>query len=432
MRFKLSAFVVVGCLVAWKAAPAQETPASRTLAVAAAAAENSTAAEQTSAPDQADSPGPPAETTLTPEQVVLRDRIRRCLAYYFYRPESTQRRSPWAIMHVIMGFGVDSTLLADHQDVNAIAWLCANGPCYGMQLMYPAGRSVGVRMGPGYQGHSGQLLAILAQSRVKIDYPLVVQGQRLSLAELVRSEQLTCRSGTELTFKLIGLSHYLEPDAAWQSESGEAWDISRLIREELAQPVVGAACGGTHRLMGFSYAVRKCEKSGRPLAGQWLRAKEYLDQYHERTFKLQNADGSFSTNWFAGRGERQDPDRQLETHGHTLEWLIYSLPKDQLADQRLVRAVEFLTDLMWRYRGRDWEIGPKGHAIHALALYDERVFGGQPGQRAEQLASCDDGETTPDLQDRQLAQDRPVPASAVREAGGESSRMVRRRTSRGR
>jgi hypothetical protein len=54
----------------------------------------------------------------------------------------------------------------------------------------------------------------------------------------------------------------------------------------------------------------------------------------------------------------------------------------------VVKAVAFLTDLLWEHRGRTWGIGPKGHAIHALAIYDERVFGGQPGQRAAQLAQA--------------------------------------------
>lgn len=346
-------------------------------------------AEQAEASDAATAAGSKVaaeEAVLTAEQVVLRDEIRRCLAYHFYRPENARRRSPWGVMHSIIGFGVDTPLLAQDREVNAIAWLCANGPCYGMRLLYGGPNFVGVQLGPGYQGHSGQFLAILAQSRVKIDYPLVVGEQRLSVADLVRSEQLTCRSGTELTFKLIGLAYYLEPDARWRDQNGEGWDVPRLIREELAQPIVGAACGGTHRLMGFSYAVRRCEKCDRPVTGQWLRAKDYLADFQEYTFRLQNADGSFSTDWFAGRGDRDDIDRKLETTGHTLEWMVYSLPKERLTDERLVRAVNFLTELMWRYRGHEWEIGPRGHALRALALYDERLFGGQPGQRAEQLA----------------------------------------------
>jgi len=350
---------------------------------------------------------PVVEPALTPEQLALRDRLRNCLAYYFYRPDSTQRRSPWAVMHAIIGFGVDTRLLAGDREVNAIAWLCANGPCHGMQLLAPAASSVGVRNGPGYQGHDGQLLAILAQSRVKIDYPLVVQGQRFSIGELVRAEQLSCRAGTELTFKLIGLAHYLDPEAAWRNDQGEAWNVARLVKEELAQPIVGAACGGTHRLMGFSYAVHNREKSGRPLDGQWERAKDYLEQYHAYTFRLQNADGSFSTSWFARRGDQPDLDRRLDTTGHTLEWLAYSLPKTQLSDPRLVRAVEYLIDLMWRYRGREWDIGPRGHAIHALSLYDERAFDGRLGQRAEDLAAHRRGGRPAEVVERPLVSGAP-------------------------
>lgn len=122
------------------------------------------------------------------------------------------------------------------------------------------------------------------------------------------------------------------------------------------------------------------------MTGHWRRAKKYVDDYHVYTFKLQNANGSFSTNWFRGRADSGDIDRNLNTTGHTLEWLVYSLPKDQLTDPRVVKAIAFLTDLMWENREREWQIGPKGHAVHALTLYDEYVFGGKPGKRREQLA----------------------------------------------
>ena len=47
--------------------------------------------------------------------------------------------------------------------------------------------------------------------------------------------------------------------------------------------------------------------------------------------------------------------------------------------------MDYLTELMLRNRDHDWEIGPRGHALHALALYDERVFGSKPGDRAAVL-----------------------------------------------
>jgi hypothetical protein len=281
---------------------------------------------------------------------------------------------------------VDTEVTTGGRPVNAIGWLCWNGPCRGQQLMYLRNGQLQARKGPGVQGHEGQFLAMLAQSKVKLDFPMRVDGREWTVADLVKHEQLTCQERTELTFKLIGLSHYLDLDTTWRNAQGQTWSIPKLIQEELAQPIIGAACGGTHRLMGFSYAVRKRERTGGSMDGQWLRARKYLESYHEYTFRLQNSDGSFSTNWFRGPGALAAQDRRLETTGHILEWMVYSLAEDQLQDPRVVKAVDFLATLMADQQGYDWKIGPRGHALHALAMYDERVFGGTPGNRRVQLA----------------------------------------------
>lgn len=288
-------------------------------------------------------------------------------------------------MHCIVAYGVDTPLQVGDQSVNAIAWLCGNAPCNNMRLLYLDRSRLGVRMGAGYQGHEGQLLSILAQSRVRRDYPLLVGDRRLSVSDLVEYEKSSCRSGTELSFKLIGLSRYLDSEQSWQSSDGETWSVSKLIREELSQPVVGACCGGTHRLTGFAYAVWNRRRENRPLSGQWARAEKYLDEYHRYTFRLQNADGSFSTAWFAQSAASGDAVRRLNTTGHILEWLAFSLPREQLSDPRVMLAVEYLAELMWTHRQREWNMAARGHALHALAIYDERMFGGVPGRRAEQL-----------------------------------------------
>jgi hypothetical protein len=338
--------------------------------------------------------GRPAATAtpvirLTPELRELGQRIRRCLAFYYYRPESASERSPWGVMHYAIGFGVDAQLNVGDDNVNALAWLCGNRSCNGLRMFTTDRRGgLDVRLGPGYQGHEGQFLSVLALTRVQPDYPLTVADQKLTIADLVQREQRTCRVGTELTFKLIGLSHYLDSDAQWVASDDQRWDIPRLIREEIAQPVIGSACGGTHRLIGLAYAVNRRERVQRPVTGQWLRAKQYVASYQQYTFKLQNRDGSFSTKWFEGRAHSGDLNRYLNTTGHALEWLTFSLPKDQLTDPRLVRMVSFLENLMWENRTFRWDIGPKGHALRALGLYDEYVFGGQPGQRAVQLAEA--------------------------------------------
>ena len=191
----------------------------------------------------------------------LRDKVRRCLAYYFFeRPKDAKQHSPWCIMHGIVGFGVDAAVLADGRRMNAVSWLCTNQPSQGVQLMRASAGQLTVRSGPGYQGHAGQLLSVLAMAGVAADHPLAVDGQRLTVADLVREEQLSCRAGTELSFKMVGLAHYLDSETTWSSSDQQDWDLARMVREELAQPINGVACGGTHRLMGLSWRCRNVSR----------------------------------------------------------------------------------------------------------------------------------------------------------------------------
>lgn len=331
------------------------------------------------------------QNTLSPELVALRNQVRKTLATYYHEPISIADHSPWGIMHALIAYGVDTQIVVNGKQVNAIGHLCFNQPCRGMQLMTLEGKNLRVQIGPGYQGHAGQFLAMLAQSRVMVDYPIRVGGREFTVADLIESEKQTCRTKSELTFKLIGLSHYLPLDATWKNDLGENWSISRLIKEELAQNVVGAACGGTHRMTGFSYAVNRKVKLNEEFDGQFLRAAKFVDNYHDYIFKLQNSDGSFSTNWFAGRGDDPTEKRRIETTGHMVEWLVCSLPKDQLTDPRVVKAVDYLSKLLLNQaqKKQTIEIGPRGHALHGLAIYGERVFGDRPGQREEILAKTE-------------------------------------------
>jgi hypothetical protein len=311
--------------------------------------------------------------------------------WYYQRPEDAGARSPWGVMHALIAYGVDTEIYGSGRKVNAIGWLCWNGPCRGQRLLEIQNDRLAAKQGPGVQGHHGQFLAMLAQSRVPTDYPIKVDGRDFTVADLIEFEKQGCIPHTELTFKLIALTHYLPSDTTWKNQHGE-WGIERLIQEELAQSVVGAACGGTHRMTGFSYAVRTRQKRGEPLTGQWLRASKFIDDFHEYAFQLQNRDGSFSTSWFEGRGDFGDNARRLQTTGHILEWLVYSLPAEQLRERRTVRSVDYLTRLMLENRNYKWEIGPKGHALHALVMFDQRVFGSEVGQGAYRVARSEEEE----------------------------------------
>lgn len=317
------------------------------------------------------------EAELDERMLALRTKIRETLGAYSEKHLNTWQHSPWEIMHSIIAFGVDTKLRVEGPDgdpITAIGWLAYNRRGNSLNLFYRDSQGIAAMNGPGMQGHGGQFMAMMAQSKVKLDYPMKVDNQDYTIADLVKYEKGTCRAGTELTFKLIGLVHYLGSDAKWKSRYGEDWSIERLVREELAQPIRGATCGGTHRLMGFSYALRKRAKEGKPMTGQFSRARKFINDYHSYTLKLQNNDGSFSTEWFRGRGNRHDVDRKMQTTGHVLEWMVYSLPQKNLQDEQMVNAVECLTNILHNQENRRWKVGPLGHALHALVLYDQRVF----------------------------------------------------------
>lgn len=315
---------------------------------------------------------------LTRNQIALRDKVRRVLKYYYDHPLHTGNRGPWEVMHQMLAFEVHSQIRQhgpDGEPITAVGWLCFNQPCRKRNLLYINNDGeLRVRTGPALQGHEGQLLALLAQARVKSTYPIRVDDKQFTIADLVEVEKKTCYPRTELTFKLLGLQNYLDIDDQWVNDQGMQWDFAKLVNEERRQPVRTAACGGTHRLSGLTFAYKKYEKTGRPLTGEFAQAKRFVANYQNYAYRLQNSDGSFSTEWFRGPGHDADIDRRLKTTGHILEWLLYAAEEKHFTYYRTVRGVNYLANLMWSNRGRDWEAGPLGHAIHALVLYDRLYF----------------------------------------------------------
>jgi hypothetical protein len=309
----------------------------------------------------------------------LKEKLEYCLRLYGSgKLENIEGRSPWGIMHVAISLGQFSEAQYQNRKVNAVNWLLNNGQCRGERLMYLDGDGkLQTRSGPGFEGHEGQLLAILAQSAVEPHTEIFVESKQFTLLDLIKKEMDSCQAGTELTFKLIGLSYYLDSDATWKSSDGETWDIQRLISEEIKQPINGVACGGSHRLMGLAFSLQRRRLQNRPVDGEWARAETFIQDYKQYTLSLANADGSFSTNWFEGREAMDNSQRRLQTTGHILEWLVFASDDQEVQDPRVVRSVNYLASLMLEDSETEWSVGPKGHAIRALDLFYRRVYKGE-------------------------------------------------------
>ena len=322
--------------------------------------------------------GMPAPRTARFER--LRVRIAQTLATYQRRPLNTADNTPWEVMHGFIAFGIPTQLRVGGPAgdlVNAIGWSNMGGRCRGQVMLAASDDRLTALKGIGVQGHSAQYLAILAQCRVAANSPITLQSRSFTIADLIEEEKLSCKAGTELTFALIALAHYLPTDAEWQSRDGQAWSLERLVEEEIVQPIRGAPCGGTHRLFGLAYGCQRRLRATGQLDGAYLRADKYVRDYQNFTLsKLQNRDGSFSTEWFKYPADRDDDiDRKIQTTGHILEWLVASLDQERLYEPRIVAATEFLAYALAREPSREWKLGPLGHALHALNIYQERAWG---------------------------------------------------------
>ena len=323
----------------------------------------------------------------------LVEKVGNVLDAYYARPLNTRDDAPWSVLHWSIAFGVDAQVSLDGPDgewVTAIGWLCCNRPTAGKRLASLQGGRLSLAIAPGLQGHHGQFLAMLAQSRVQSDYLLQVGQREMTVADLVAHEQRTCRSGMELTFKLIGLSHYVSSQDVWRNARGDRWNLLRILQEELQQPIdpMQACCGGTHRLFALNYAVDRRRREGLPINGPWRDAQRRVESYQRRAFALQNGDGSFSTAWFQRRENRSDVTRRLTTSGHVLELLAFSLPTEQLEDPRFEQALWYVANLLEGNLDRRWHPGALGHALHALAIYEQRAAGATPGERRDRILTA--------------------------------------------
>jgi len=349
-----------------------------------AAGEEPSVGEKPTRDEEPTEPEHAAQPELSPEMATLRKAVRNVLALIGKQPFNARDHTPAEIIQFCLAFGCDTRIGYDGPSstkASAIGCLCWSYPCAGYTLLRTSGSRIMPRIGYALQARPSQFLAVLAQSRVPLDYEIRVGERRGTVADLVEFEKLSVRSGDDLSSTLIGLVHYLEEEQSWENDLGEEWSLERLIREELGRSANTSDSEVTDRLMGLSYAVDRQAEREQSLEGQFLLAQQHVSEFHDYALSLQNSDGSWHPSFFARKGTTGDTIGTLRSTGHILEWLVFSLPEDQLKGPRVARSVAYVTALLGSQRvGRSvasmstQDIDSVMHAAHALRIYDRRVF----------------------------------------------------------
>ncbi|QDT38217.1 hypothetical protein Pan189_26070 [Stratiformator vulcanicus] len=318
----------------------------------------------------------------TPRWIVPDDPLARKVAQAIditsRRILSVDTHTPWQIGHGVMALRHQYELQIGDERINAIEWISDN-PRFGGEPWWYATR-YGAKPHPfsepyAFEGHPNQFLAFLAMSRLPLDHKFKVAPDRTAtLADFIENAKMTIDKREETTWTLWFFAYYLDSDESWVNERREPWSMERMLREEMSIPVTKKACGGNHGLFALASARNAYLQGGKRLRGVWLQSHYFLARHAELARRLQNADGSFSSNYYKGRGYSKDPSKRVSTSGHTLEFLMMSLPKQQLKQSWVRRGIENIADDLIKYQAEPLDVGGMYHALHAMIIYRERTF----------------------------------------------------------
>ncbi len=306
---------------------------------------------------------------------------------YQHRELSVGKQAAWQILHGALAYQREFLVQHDGREISAVDYLLDGGAMQGWRTqrgipLDSAGERFGLRIlqdagSKQGQGHPDQWFAVLAQCGLEANQPIVVAGETYTMEDILRQIQwdVPLNSEREYSWTLIGLTTYLPTTARWEASDGEEWSIERLVEIESSQSLDSSACGGTHRLIGIAMALNQHLAQGGKIEGVWQQADAKIQEAIMRARQYQNADGSFSTNYFARAGRSRDLSTNLGTTGHVIEFLTIAMTDEQLEQPWVRQAVTEMCELFQQTEHIPLECGKLYHAAHGLVLYRHRVHG---------------------------------------------------------
>ncbi|QDT64843.1 hypothetical protein [Calycomorphotria hydatis] len=289
---------------------------------------------------------------------------------------SADTHTPWQIGHGVLALRHDYEVRVNGEKVNAIDWISHN-PTYDGEPWFYLTR-YGARTHPfsvpyAFEGHPNQFLAFLALSKLPKDHKFYISGRTVTLQDFINNAKMSIDEREETTWTLWFFAYYVDLDDRWFSAQRKAWNIERMVQVEMREPVTKKACGGNHSLFAIASARNAYLQKGQRLYGTWLQAHYYLNRHIELARRLQNNDGTFSSNYYKGRGFTRDPSKRVSTSGHTLEFLMMAVPEEQLQQEWIRNAVSAVSKDLLEHKYTPLEVGGMYHALHSLIIYRERT-----------------------------------------------------------
>jgi hypothetical protein len=287
----------------------------------------------------------------------------------------------WTVFHGILGLGPSVELLdpATGKRYVALDYIDRGGQIRGLRFL-PTRNGLDVETRPGTfvsQGHQDQFVAEMVEWEVAPDRKFLVNGEEHPFIDFCRESKAraSVKENQELDWAVLIIGQYFGTDVAWTNANGESLHFEDLLRKELDAPLDQASCGGTHRLFGLTWVYHLHLAKGGQTTGIWKEVADKTAHYRDLAQKYQNADASFSTNFFRGTGDAPDIQLRINTTGHVFEWLALAGTDAELQEPWMRDAASALSLMILNNDGTPLEGGTLYHAVHGLLIYRARIFG---------------------------------------------------------
>jgi hypothetical protein len=311
----------------------------------------------------------------------LKGRVKEALKAVHDRPVDMQHNF-WTVFHAILGMGLDTELVEFgpqsqikkrvkaidnvRQSGQSIFGLKFTPTAYGVDVETQAGSGVG-------QGHQDQFIAEMAQWGLPPDTEFTVDGRKYTFADFHKHSMMraSVKANQELSWAIIIIGEYFGTNYRWTNSAGEKMTFEDVVDYELKQPVdETAACGGTHRLFGFTWAYHRHREKGGRKEGVWKDAADKIEAFKQQAKDSQNGLHCW-TKFLSGREDGKD----LGSTGHVIEWLALALTDDELRKGWVEDGVSALAMEIIRGRDERMDGGAFYHAAHGLHIYYNRRWG---------------------------------------------------------
>ena len=246
-----------------------------------------------------------APLPAVPDVDPLLAQVEKAILFTSKRYLNADEHTPWQIMHMVLALREDGKLRRHGKKINAIEFI-SDGPAFRGEPWFQ-GTAFGGREHPfnvpyAFQGHVNQFMAILTMANLPLDHRFKVDDGRKSVTmqDMLNHTKMVVNDNEEVAWTIWFLTHYIEPDATWTTQLGEPWSMERLVRKQMNEPHEQAPCGGTHGLFALSYNRNAYLQKYGQLRGTWLESNQRIEQFIEATRRMQNGDGSLSSEFYRG------------------------------------------------------------------------------------------------------------------------------------